>query len=48
VPPALIEHALDIGHDIGELGFEAVGKAAALVEAGDAGDEQQVADARGE
>ena len=43
-----IEHALEVGDDIGELGLEAVGQRALVVEAGDAGDEQQVADAGGE
>jgi hypothetical protein len=46
--PGLIEHALDVGDDIGELGLKAVGQRAVGVEAGDAGDEQQVADAGGE
>ena len=44
----VIEHAPDVGDDVGELGLEAVGKVAAGVEAGNAGDEEQVADACGE
>jgi len=42
-----IEHALDVGDDVGELRLEAIGKAAVLVKAGDAGDEQEIADAGG-
>ncbi len=44
----LVQHALDVGDDIAELRLEAVGQRAVLVEAGNAGDEQQVAGAGGE
>jgi hypothetical protein len=41
----LVEHALDVDDDIGELRLEAVRQRTVGVEAGNAGDEQQVADA---
>lgn len=44
----LIEHAPDVGDDIGELRLEAVGQRAVGIEAGDAGDEEEIADAGGE
>jgi hypothetical protein len=43
----LMQHALDVGDDIGELRLEAVGQAAAIVQARDAGDEQEIAGAGG-
>src|SRR6202035_5651655 len=44
----LIEHTFDVGDDVGELRLEAVGQAAFVVEAGDAGDEEEITDAGGE
>nr|WP_258169163.1 hypothetical protein [Salmonella enterica] len=41
------QHPLDVDHDIGELRLEAVGQRAARIEAGNAGDEQEIADAGG-
>jgi hypothetical protein len=40
--------ALEVGDDIGELGLEAVGQRTVGVETGDAGDEQEIANAGGE
>jgi hypothetical protein len=43
----LVQHALDIGEDVPELRLEVIGQSAILVEAGNAGDVQQVAGTRG-